>query len=126
MTTKNEQATSATGKTPTPEELGAGTKLEWTRRGKTHHADVVKEDGNFLIRIGRQTFKSLSSAASSISGHAERGGATWRRAGEKLPLLGRVTYAKAEAGATPREVKPKTGKAKKTTTARKGAIKRGK
>lgn len=116
---------SATGRTPTPEELGAGTKLEWPRKGQVHRAQIVKlGDGAFVMRVGKQVFKSLSSAAQAISGHAERGGTTWRREGQDQPLLGRPDYRAAGATPAPRTKKaaaPKAApKAKRAPRARKG------
>ncbi len=114
---------SATGTTPTPQELGAGTKLAWPRKGQVHRATIIERAGEYLVQVGRQTFKSLSSAAQSISGHAERGGTVWRREGEDRPLLGRPDY-RALAGATPGP-KPKAAKkgpAKKPAS-KKGAAK---
>jgi hypothetical protein len=60
--------------------------------------------------VGKEKFKSLSSAASSVSGHAERGGTTWRREGENQPLIGRPRYV--EAGTTA-ALKPKAKDATK-------------
>lgn len=115
---KEARRESQTGTTPTPEQLGEGVKLYWPRKGQVHRAVIVKEGDEFLVRVGKQTFSSLSSAASSISGHAERGGTTWRREGEDRPLLGRPRYA--EAGVTPAPTRKPTTKAaaKKARTPR--------
>ncbi len=131
-TTQKKARESATGRTPTPEELGKGTKLVWPRKGQVHRATIIERAGAYLVQVGRQTFKSLSSAAQSISGHAERGGTVWRREGEDKPLLGRPNYA--AAGATPapkpkatpkRAGKAKTPKAKRAARPRKGDGKNG-
>ncbi len=112
-TTKEEKEggrTSATGKTPSPQELGAGVRLEYPYKGTVHKAVVEKTgEGEFVLRVGKQFFKSLSSAAEKISGHASRGGICWRREGETQPLLGRVSYAQA---ATPAPKRPKAASKK--------------
>ncbi len=93
-------------------------------RGKEFHAEVVKEDGEHRLKVSAikdKTFRSLSSAASAVTGLTGkqipmRGGVAWG-------LIPQPNYA-ALAGATPAPPKPKAAKSKRSTKRSKNATRK--
>lgn len=75
-----------------------GTKLPARWKGKTYAAEIVddKEAGRSMVRLGGKLYRSLSIAASSVTGHAMNG---WTFFGLK-PIV------RAAAGASPAPTRP--------------------
>lgn len=46
--------------------------------GKEHRATIVEQDGEPRVRLGKDTYRSLSGAARAISGSAVNGWRFWR------------------------------------------------
>lgn len=110
---KEAKSESLTGTTPKLATMKVGTKLHRLYRGKRYDAEVVAgEGGAHLLRV--EGFKpdaaSLSSGASLISKHAERGALVWRTEDGIILLPGGPPKYESMA-ATPGPKKPASKKA---------------
>jgi hypothetical protein len=94
-----------------------GTKLTAKHAGRTYQAEIIhdKEADRPMVKLGQKVYRSLSTAASSVTGHAMNG---WT-------FFGLKPVARAEAGARPPEpaAAPRTRRApaKKRSAAKRGS-----
>lgn len=99
-------------RTPHPNDLEVGRKLKsLAYHGKVYEAEIVQGEGDeHLVKVGSETFKTLSAAGQSVTGTATRGGVFWGlitlpqrpKAGAEQPT------AEAETPEQPKAAKPKS------------------